>query len=150
MLASLRPGLKVLALEKFDSVEGFIERDSRPKRIILAVEDHDEARYVVVHHLRNGGFEVLEASTGNDALKTAHRADAIVLDIHLPDLMGFEVCKRLKADPTTAHIPVIFLTATAQDSESVQRGREAGAVAFLFSPVEPASLIEVLHNALAA
>ena len=79
---------------------------------ILAVDDNPAALYATARVLRSAGYEVLEATTGNAALRAAAQADLVVLDINLPDMDGFEVCRRLRARPETAQLPVLHLSAT--------------------------------------
>jgi CheY-like chemotaxis protein len=116
--------------------------------VILAVEDYAPSRYLLSRSLSQAGYEVLEAATGSEALQHAPRADAIVLDVHLPDFGGYEVCQRLKQDPTTAHIPVIFLTATAHSAASEKKGLQAGGAAYLREPIEHETLIQVIKHLL--
>jgi CheY-like chemotaxis protein len=120
---------------------------SRP--VVLVVEDNEAARYAVAHQLEHSGFQVITAHCGDDALRLARSAQALVLDVHLPDIDGYEVCRRLKADPVTALIPVVFLTATAQDTVGLQRGKQVGGAAYLFEPVDKDVLKNVLTGALA-
>src|SRR5437867_5995851 len=91
------------------------ERAVTPDRAptILTVDDSPQVREVITEILRCAGFEVREAATGADALRgAAEHPDLIILDIQLPDIDGFEVCRRLKADPATATIPVLHLSGT--------------------------------------
>ena len=74
---------------------------------ILVVDDNEAERYYVARVLRKAGFEVTEAGTGQEALRLAGEVpDLVTLDVRLPDLSGFEVCRRLKADLVTRDIPV--------------------------------------------
>ena len=80
---------------------------------ILAVDDNDAFRYSVVRRLRDAGFYVTEAATGAEALRLAREEPVLItLDINLPDIDGFEVCRRLKSDPVTREIPVLHLSAS--------------------------------------
>src|SRR3569832_627628 len=81
-------------------------------------------------------FDVLTASNGAEALTLCDRGecDVVLLDIMMPDMDGFEVCRRLKSNPGTHHIPVVMVTALGQPSDRV-RGLEAGADDFLTKPV---------------
>ena len=92
-------------------------------------------------------FEVLTASNGPDALEICNRerADILLLDIMMPGMDGFEVCRRIKANPRTQHIPVIMVTALDQTSDRVQ-GLEAGADDFLTKPVDDIALITRVRN----
>jgi hypothetical protein len=83
---------------------------------ILAVDDNPAALYATSRVLRSAGYEVIEATTGAAALAAAGRADLVVLDVNLPDIDGFEVCRRLRARPDTAQLPVLHLSATFTQS----------------------------------
>lgn len=108
-----------------------------PARTVLVVDDTAAHRYVMASWLRRSGFEVIEAATGSEALvRASARTDAIVLDVNLPDIPGGEVCSRLKSDPTTAHIPVLHVSATAVDAASRTAGLEGGADAYLPEPLD--------------
>jgi signal transduction histidine kinase len=109
---------------------------------ILAVDDNDALRYTVARALRGGGYTVLEARTGSEALLLAAQSpDLITLDLNLPDVDGFEVCRRLKADPLTAHIPILHISATYVDPEHRVRGLEGGADAYLAEPISGDELL---------
>ena len=113
-----------------------------PAPVVLVVDDDDGGRYVTCHHLRRAGYQVLEAATGAQALTLAAQVpDGIVLDVKLPDLSGFEVCRRLRADPRTAVIPVLHLSAAYPDEASRIAGLEGGADGYLTLPVEPTVLL---------
>src|SRR5918994_5051091 len=87
-------------------------------------------------------FDVTSASNGTEALAIAERGecDIVLLDVMMPDMDGFEVCRRLKSNPSTHHIPVVMVTALDQPSDRV-RGLEAGADDFLTKPVNDIALI---------
>ncbi|MDF5728982.1 MAG: PAS domain S-box protein, partial [Rhizonema sp. PD38] len=110
-------------------------------QIILLVDDNDANRYVVSRILHSYNFEVQEASTGTEALKlAAKQPDLIILDIKLPDINGFEVCRQLKANPTTAAIPVLHLSAHRITSEDKVQGLDGGADGYLTHPVNALEL----------
>jgi PAS domain S-box-containing protein len=112
---------------------------------ILNVDDDDAGRYTTSRTLTDAGFEVVEATTGLEGLRlAAGQPDLVLLDVNLPDIDGFEVCARLKADPATARIPVIHLSATAIDSDSRAEGLEGGADAYLTQPVATRELVALL------
>lgn len=115
----------------------------RTRPLILNVDDNEAGRYAVTRDLRRKGYEVLDAATGREALELAssEQPDLVLLDVRLPDIDGFEVCRRLKADPGTAGIPVLHLSASYSDNPSRVRGLTAGADGYLTEPVDP----EVLH-----
>src|SRR5579862_575795 len=109
---------------------------------ILTVDDNDAARYSVCRSLREGGYQVLEAKTGAEALELAQTGPALItLDINLPDINGFEVCRRLKASPSTAEIPILHISASCVESEDKIRGLEGGADAYLSEPVNRQELL---------
>jgi CheY-like chemotaxis protein len=100
--------------------------------------------------LESAGCTVLQARTGSEALKlAAQRPHAIVLDINLPDLNGFEVCRILTREAATANIPVVIVTATYREENVQAMAHDAGAKAILFYPVEPQQLIAVLQGQIA-
>jgi CheY-like chemotaxis protein len=117
---------------------------ARPRQVplILNVDDDDGGRYAVSRDLIRGGYDVLDACTGTESLELAVRRqpDLILLDVHLPDIDGFEVCRRLKADPRTAGIPVLHISASYLDDHSRVKGLNTGANGYLTEPVEPAVL----------
>src|SRR5258707_13111072 len=80
---------------------------------VLLVDDDEAKRYILGTWLRRAGYAVTEVGTGQEALSIVGAADLVVLDVNLPDMSGFEVCRRIKADPRTAAIPVIQVSATA-------------------------------------
>lgn len=113
---------------------------------ILTVDDNDALRYSLSRALREGGYHVIEARNGTEALALADQIpDLITLDIHLPDVDGFEVCRRLKGNPLTAHIPVLHISATLVDSEYRVRGLEGGADAYLAEPIARDELLATVR-----
>src|SRR4051794_16590990 len=104
--------------------------------VILNVDDDEAGRFAVTHMLRAAGFDVREAITGEDALTLARQVQPhlILLDIVLPRMDGFEVCRRLKTDPATAGITVIHLSAGRTDGVDKALGLEGGADAYLTEP----------------
>jgi len=109
---------------------------------ILAVDDNEALRYSLVRCLRDAGYKTLEAKTGEEALAlAAEQPDLITLDVNLPGMSGFEVCRKLKTDPATAHIPVLHISATSIDPESRIRGLAGGADAYLAEPIDRGELV---------
>jgi DNA-binding response OmpR family regulator len=99
--------------------------------------------------LAAAGFDVRETATGRDALRLARlQADAIVLDLALPDMDGHEVLRRLKADPATSEIPVILKTAVHVEDGHRERGLKAGAAAYFAEPFDPQALIAAVRGVL--
>lgn len=107
---------------------------------ILAVDDDDSIRELLEMQLKRNGYETLTAADGKAALEQAAQADLVLLDVMLPGIDGFEVCCRLKADPSTQAIPVIMLTAKAEEIDKVL-GLELGADDYM---VKPFSVRELL------
>jgi PAS domain S-box-containing protein len=109
---------------------------------ILVVDDNEANRYALNRNLQRAGFRVIEASRGEEALQLARQnPDLIILDIRLPDLLGYEVCRILKADSRTASIPILNISATFRMSSDKVLGLESGADGFLTGPVEPEELL---------
>lgn len=109
---------------------------------ILAVDDNEPLRYSLVRTLREAGYRVVEARTGTEALSlAAENPDLITLDVHLPDMLGFDVCKQLKSNPVTAHIPILHLSSTYVDPEWRVRGLSSGADAYLTEPIDRGELV---------
>ena len=119
---------------------------------ILNVDDDEGCRYAVSRILELNDFNVREASTGTDALRIAltEQPDLVLLDINLPDLNGYEVCRQLKAEPETARIPVLHITASYLSPSDMARGLESGADNYLVEPVEPEVLIATINSVLRA
>jgi putative two-component system response regulator len=105
---------------------------------VLVVDDAP-ANLSLLAGLLNKAYRVKLASSGAKALELARRAapDLVLLDVMMPEMDGYEVCQRLKADPLTAHIPVLFLTAMSQPEDEA-RGFEVGAADFIQKPISPA------------
>jgi len=114
--------------------------------IILVVDDNDGTRYALAHCLRRAGFTVWEAATGAEALRrAAENPSLITLDVRLPDILGFEVCRRLKADPATASIPVLQTSASFIASADKVQGLQGGADGYLVQPIEPDELVATVR-----
>lgn len=111
------------------------------KRCVLVVDDDDTVRQHLVAVLAREGVDVVAVESGPDALAyaTTHSVDVILLDVVMPGMDGFETCRRLKADPRTAPIPVIIVSAL-EASDTLIRGVDAGAEEFVSKPVNPAEL----------
>ena len=116
-----------------------------PERILI-VDDNDAGRYAKSRILRQAGFGVLEAAGGGDALALveSEAPDLILLDVRLPDMSGTEVCRRIKADPSRAGVPVVHMSASFCDDQSKTAGLASGADAYLSEPVEPGLLVATI------
>jgi signal transduction histidine kinase len=116
---------------------------------ILYVDDDADSRHAFGWLFRNAGFDVREAATGTEALRLArHRPDLVVLDVNLPDINGFDVCREIKSHPATASIPILHLSACFISSEDRAQGLEAGADGYLTKPIEPGELLAQVKAAL--
>lgn len=121
---------------------------SEPRVIILHVDDNEANRYIVTRILQNAGFTVVEAATGAAGLKAVveHQPALVILDVKLPDISGFEVCRQIKANPETAFIPVLHLSASFVQSQDKAEGLDSGADAYLVQPVEPIELLATVRS----
>ena len=117
---------------------------------ILIVDDEQDLVAMVKMRLEASGYETLEAYDGQDALKKAQeeKPDLIVLDLMLPKMDGYKVCRMLKFDEKYRHIPIIMFTARVQDSDK-QMGMEVGADAYITKPFEPQILLSKIEELLA-
>lgn len=117
---------------------------------ILHIDDNEANRYVVTRILQNAGFVVVEAATGAAGLKAVaeHQPALVILDVKLPDISGFEVCRQIKANPETAFIPVLHLSASFVQSQDKAEGLDSGADAYLAQPVEPIELLATMRSLL--
>ena len=110
---------------------------------VLVVDDAADVLEVTALTLEHAGFRVLRAATGADAIAIARQGgvELVILDINLPDIDGWEVCRRLKADPETSSILVLHLSAAYRTPEYRARGLDVGADGYLVHPVEPEELV---------
>jgi PAS domain S-box-containing protein len=118
---------------------------------ILNVDDTEAQRYATSRVLRHAGFSVLEAGTGKQALRmVGDRPDLVILDVNLPDMSGYEVCRRIRLDDVSARVPVVHLSATLVSTNARVEGLEGGADAYLIQPVEPEELLATVRALLRA
>jgi two-component sensor histidine kinase len=120
---------------------------SRSRELILVVNDNEPNRYVTSRILSRAGFSVIEAATGEEALRLVHERNpaVVVLDVNLPDISGIEVCRRIKTDAATAAILVLQVSATNIAVADRVASLSAGADTFLIEPVQPEELEAVTH-----
>ena len=119
------------------------------KKRILLVDDEKDMVYAVRLHLEANHFEVLTATDGQEALDKSRREkpDLIILDLMLPKIDGYKVCRMLKFDDKYKNIPIIMFTARAQKSDE-KLGFEVGADAYLTKPFEPEMLLRKIKELL--
>ncbi len=110
------------------------------KTKILVVDDEKDIVEVLKYNLTKEGYEVLTAHNGKQALQKASNSDLIILDVMMPELDGIEVCKKLKSNPETSKIPVVFLTAKNAEVDEVI-GLEIGAEDYIVKPVSIRKLL---------
>jgi CheY-like chemotaxis protein len=121
------------------------ETVNRPRALV--VDDNHAQAYSLSRILAHAGFRVRQAYGGRSALRIAHPAlDVILLDVNMPDMNGFEVCKRLKAKPLMKHIPIVFITSTMELEEGRVRAKSAGAEELYQAPVDPNVFISALRT----
>jgi putative two-component system response regulator len=125
------------------------ENDQKQSERILLVDDNPTNLQVLVGTLEGRGYNLLIAKNGESALTIVHKArpDLILLDIMMPGIDGFEVCRRLKADPATQEIPVVFLSALGETTDKVH-GLDLGAADYITKPFQPEEVIARVNTQL--
>jgi CheY-like chemotaxis protein len=121
---------------------------SRSRSLVLVVDDNEASRYAKVRALRAAGFDTLEAPGGALALELSLHASAVVLDVHLPDVHGLEVCRLIRARPETARLPVVHVSAKYVTEEDRRAAAQAGGDVYLVAPVESDVLVAELDRLL--
>jgi two-component system, OmpR family, alkaline phosphatase synthesis response regulator PhoP len=109
---------------------------------ILIVEDDPDIAHLVARYLEKAGYTTAHATTGREAIHAVavRRPDLLILDLMLPQLDGLEVCRQVRSEPATAGLPIIMLTARAEESERIV-GLELGADDYLAKPFSPGELV---------
>jgi DNA-binding response OmpR family regulator len=109
---------------------------------ILVADDEEDVRELIVYRLSRSGYDVVEARDGEEAFRLAvdDVPDLAVLDVMMPRLDGYELTRRLRAEPATSRVPIILLTARTQEAD-VSQGFEAGADDYLKKPFSPDELV---------
>ncbi|MGW0859084.1 SpoIIE family protein phosphatase [Streptomyces sp. NPDC002690] len=121
---------------------------------VMVLDDNDTNRYIVSSWLRRAGHAVVEAADGTEGLALLARSpdsllpELAIVDVKLPDMSGFEVCEQIKADPRTAHLPVIHVSATEIEVSDRTQGLHRGADAYLTEPIAPDELLATVTAAL--
>ncbi|MFJ4376034.1 response regulator [Pseudomonas japonica] len=117
---------------------------------LLIVDDNVATRYALRRRLDRHGYTVLEAGTGGEGLALIERQhiDALILDVNLPDMSGFDIVRTLRADPRTALLPVIHVSAASIQTGDIITGLDAGADAYLIHPIDPDVLLATLRTLL--
>lgn len=122
----------------------------RSQHCILVVDDNEATRYALARTLRAAGFKTMEAGSGAKALELTEYVSAAVLDVHLPDLLGLEVCRLLRARPGTATLPVVLISAIYVTDKDREAARRAGADVYMTSPIDHDTLTTTLVSLIQA
>jgi two-component system, OmpR family, phosphate regulon response regulator PhoB len=119
---------------------------SSPKRLVLLVDDDEGLRRLIRTTLGTEHFELLQAVDGEEALQIARQQhpDLVLLDVNMPKLDGFKVCRHLKTEPETSGIKVVILSARGADIDRA-RGREVGADEYFIKPFSPIQLLNKIY-----
>ena len=122
----------------------------KPDIRLLIVDDNIVTRYALRRRLECHGYRIDEAGTGGEGLEliASQTYDALILDVHLPDMSGFDIVRILRATPATALLPVIHVSAAAIGTGDIITGLDAGADAYLIHPVDPEVLLATLRTLL--
>ncbi|HEY2914276.1 MAG TPA: response regulator, partial [Candidatus Angelobacter sp.] len=116
---------------------------------ILLVDDTEQNRYVLSRILARAGLEVEQCTTGKDALERVKSCpDLVILDVKLPDISGYEVCRRIKSDPATRSVPVLQISASFVSNESKAQALEGGADGYLTHPIDATVLVATVKSLL--
>lgn len=120
-----------------------------PKQKILVVEDEESLLKLESLLLSSRGYQVFSVKDGRDALECVEKEmpDLVLLDVMLPGVDGFDVCRHVKSNPVTSHIPVILLTAK-KAKEDMARGEEVGADFYITKPFKSAMVIATVQRLL--
>lgn len=123
---------------------------ARQSRVVLVANEKSLIRYIACRTLRTVNFTTIEASWGREAVEQARRfrPDIIILDMDMPDQSGIVTLQQLRADPCTASIPVVLLSATAHSAFDKRKAEEFGVSAYLFNPVAPDTLITIVEGSI--
>src|SRR5580704_7411101 len=114
---------------------------------VLNVDDYPPGLYARTKILRQAGFDVLEASTGSQTLKmvSEHKPAVVLLDVNLPDMHGFEVCRRIRTNPALAATTILHISASSIQEQQQVHGLDTGADGYLIEPLDPAVLIATIR-----
>ncbi len=116
---------------------------------VLLVDDTEQNRYVLSRILARAGLEVEQCTTGKEALERVKSCpDLVILDVKLPDLSGYEVCRRIKTDPVTRSVPVLQISASFVSNESKVQALEGGADGYLTHPIDATVLVATVKSLL--
>ena len=121
--------------------------DTRPR--ILIIDDREQNRYVLSRLLEQSGYACDQAATGKDALvKLRSQPNVAIIDVHLPDMSGFDLCQRIKRDPAMSQISVLQISASFVSAQDKARALEAGADGYLTHPIDGVVLVATVRSLL--
>lgn len=127
-------------------IENHMRGRSSGRVTILNVDDNDGHRYAISRVLKKAGFNVIEAKNGKEALDLANfRPSLVILDINLPDMLGFDVCRELKTNSITRDIPVIHISATYPSRLARKESANSGATRFIEHPKDLVEVVDVVR-----
>jgi CheY-like chemotaxis protein len=117
------------------------------EKILVAEDEQDIQKVIRITLKLKGGFDVKFANNGLEVLEKVkeERPSLIILDVMMPKMDGYETCRQLKADDSTRDIPVVFLTAKAQEKE-IEEGLKLGAIDYLKKPFEPDEFVQKVRS----
>jgi CheY-like chemotaxis protein len=121
---------------------------TRGRYAVLVVDDSEAVRYATTRALKQAGFHTVEASGGAQALQLAPYVSAMVLDIHLPDVNGMEVCRLARTSEGASRLGIVHASSVYRDAIHEATSRAAGADAFLVMPVDPSVLVAAVEAAI--
>ena len=116
-------------------------------KTVLAVDDSKTMRDMVTFTLKEAGYNALEAEDGKAALNvlSGNAVDAVITDLNMPNMNGFELIRALRSDPKHKFTPILMLTTEGDDTKK-QEGKSAGATGWLVKPFNPQKLVEVIKK----
>lgn len=116
---------------------------------ILVVDDESDIVEILTYNLNKGGYSVINASSGQQALLQCafHKPDLVIMDIRMPGLTGIETCRELKKNDRLQNIPVLFLTADADEFTSMN-AMEAGGTDYITKPIHPKLILGIVEEIL--
>lgn len=121
---------------------------TRGRYAVLVADDTEAARYATTRALKLAGFHTVEAAGGAQALQLAPYVSAVVLDVHLPDVNGMEVCRLLRIRPATSRLAIVHASSVYRDDSHHATSRAVGADAYLDLPVDPNELVTAVEAAI--
>jgi two-component system, NtrC family, sensor kinase len=126
------------------------QRMTEPRTFrVLLVDDMEQNRYVLSRILARAGLKVEQCTTGKEALERVQDCpDLVILDVKLPDISGYEVCRRIKSDPKTRSVPVLQISASFVSNESKVQALEGGADGYLTHPIDATVLVATVNSLL--